>query len=418
MDKKVIGVLIILTIIILVEELIVVASSSEVIVVDVNGIIDAGTYELIKRGVNEAIKAHAVALILKLNTYGGYMNSMDDIIELLLNIERTMTTVAWVPPGGKAASAGAFIALACDKLFMGSSSVIGACEPKPPDEKVIHYALGRIRSLAERKWGFNDTRVNLVQEFITKNRALSDEEAIRLGIADGRAESIIDVINNLNLKGVEIREISKGLYEEFLSLISDPSIAIFLIIAGLVLIGFEVTVTGFQGWGIVGTIMAIVGLYGLGLVGTSLLILSLTAAGIAFLIAELAQPGIQVFGATGLILLLIAMALAYRNEPYVSATHMMALAVTLLVLTFGLLVFLSIKIRKALKRKPKSIENLVGKIGLAKTDIGEVEKGVAYIEGEDWSAVSIKGKIKAGSKVRVLKVEGLVLVVEPVVKES
>ncbi|MCD6096682.1 MAG: hypothetical protein J7J99_09020, partial [Thermoprotei archaeon] len=221
MDKKVISTLIILTIIILVEELVVVASSSEVIVVDVNGIIDAGTYELIKRGVNEAIKAHAVALILKLNTYGGYMNSMDDIIELLLNIERTMTTVAWVPPGGKAASAGAFIALACDKLFMGSSSVIGACEPKPPDEKVIHYALGRIRSLAERKWGLNDTRVNLVQEFITKNRALSDEEAISLGIADGRAESIIDVINNLNLKGVEIREMSKGLYEEFLSLISD-----------------------------------------------------------------------------------------------------------------------------------------------------------------------------------------------------
>ncbi|RLF16826.1 MAG: nodulation protein NfeD, partial [Thermoprotei archaeon] len=200
--------------------------------------------------------------------------------------------------------------------------------------------------------------------------------------------------------------------EEFLSVISDPSIAILLIITGLVLIGFELIVTGFQGWGIIGTILAILGLYGLGLIGTSLLILTLTAAGIAFLIAELAQPGLQIFGGTGLVLLLIAMALAYRNEPYVSATHMMAIAIALLALTFGVLTFLSIKIRSALRRKPKTIEDLVGKIGIARTRIGEVEKGVVYLEGEEWSAVSVRGWIEAGSKVKVVKVEGLTLVVE------
>ena len=385
--------------------------STRVVVIDVSGIIDAGTYELVKKGIDIAEKQGAEILVMKLNTYGGYMSAMDDIIEAILNLEGIIS-VAWVPSGSKAVSAGTFIALACDKLFMGRGSVIGACEPRPRDEKVLQYALGRMRSLAERKWGLNDTRVKVVEEFIIKNRALSDEEAIELGIADGRADSLLDVLEHLNVERTEVVEVTEGMYEEFLSVISDPSIAILLIITGLVLIGFELIVTGFQGWGIIGTILAILGLYGLGLIGTSLLILTLTAAGIAFLIAELAQPGLQIFGGTGLVLLLIAMALAYRNEPYVSATHMMAIAIALLALTFGVLTFLSIKIRSALRRKPKTIEDLVGKIGIARTRIGEVEKGVVYLEGEEWSAVSVRGWIEAGSKVKVVKVEGLTLVVE------
>jgi membrane-bound serine protease (ClpP class) len=55
---------------------------------------------------------------------------------------------------------------------------------------------------------------------------------------------------------------------------------------------------------------------------------------------------------------------------------------------------------------------LIGSIGIAKTDIGEINPGVVYVANEDWTAYSVKGVVKQGSRVRVVRVKGLKLYVE------
>jgi membrane-bound serine protease (ClpP class) len=91
---------------------------------------------------------------------------------------------ACVPPGAKAASAGAFIAMAADKIYMVPTAQIGASEPCPSDLKVVNYAAAHMRSPAETKW--NDTRVEAALSLITKNRVLTGREAVELGILEAR----------------------------------------------------------------------------------------------------------------------------------------------------------------------------------------------------------------------------------------
>ena len=63
-------------------------------------------------------------------------------------------------------------------------------------------------------------------------------------------------------------------------------------------------------------------------------------------------------------------------------------------------------------KRREIVEEVVSSIGIAKTDIGETQPGVVYVAGEDWTALSVRGSIPQGSKVRVVRVEGLRLYVE------
>ncbi|PKN98795.1 MAG: hypothetical protein CVU42_11295 [Chloroflexi bacterium HGW-Chloroflexi-4] len=74
--------------------------------------------------------------------------------------------------------------------------------------------------------------------------------------------------------------------------------------------------------------------------------------------------------------------------------------------------FVGRKTIDAMKARPtQDLSRLIGMIGEARTDISM--DGTVYVGGEDWSARSEK-KIKNGSQVKVIKREGLVLLVEPV----
>ncbi|RLG82663.1 MAG: hypothetical protein DRO18_08565, partial [Thermoprotei archaeon] len=123
--------------------------------------VDGGAVSLIERGISELRSGES--LIIEINTYGGYLAAADRVVELLGKVSNC---VAWVPPGGKAVSAGSLIALACGNVFMGPNSVIGAARPTPADEKVVNYVRGRFRAVAERAYGGNETLINIAERFV------------------------------------------------------------------------------------------------------------------------------------------------------------------------------------------------------------------------------------------------------------
>lgn len=386
------------------------ANNNRLVYIELKGIIDKGTADYVDRSLRIA---EPNPVILMLDTQGGYLSPLGDIVRAFKEYPGML--IVWIPSGGKAGSAGVFIALAADKLYVSKSAVIGAAQPRPADPKVVNFTAAWIRALAEDKFSPKDPRVAIAEEFVTKNRALTGEEALELGIADGKAENLKDILESEGLIGYEITEIKPGLVEELLSMIGDPIVATLLIIIGVLAIYVEIAITGFQGLIVAGLLLIAAGIYGLGMLGLDVLVIAVLLAGLTFLIAELVYPGLQVFGVLGIILMTAAIYMAYWQQPYINFTIYSICMISILILISALLVYSGLEIRKILKIPTPSLrESLIGKRGIAKTVITPQGKGVVLVEGEEWTAYSIEEDILEGEEVIVVDMRGLALVVRKI----
>ncbi|HDH07290.1 MAG TPA: hypothetical protein ENF87_02855 [Thermoproteales archaeon] len=380
--------------------------SRKVVVVEVRRRIDEGAFFLVSEGVKQVSEGDLLVVVL--DTYGGYLYSMDKIIESISKLK--CRKVVWIPPGGKAVSAGAIISLSFDEIYMGSETVIGACEPRPSDEKVIEYVKARIRALAERK-GLNSTVIRLLEEMVEKNKSFTVNEASKLGFVK-RAETLEEVLSYEGFKGVSVTYVREGLLAEVLGAILDPGIASMMLIIGIMLILMEIKATGFQGWGVIGGLLLALALYAYGIVGVNFLALTLVAIGIFLIILELKKPGIQVFGVAGLTLLALSLALQYYGRPYINFWQYIPTITFVTIFIAAFILMIIVKAGEVIRLKKSSLEErLKGKVGIAKTDITAGGRGVVHVDGEDWTATS-SVRIVKGEKVRVVRVEGIILVVE------
>ncbi|RLE66506.1 MAG: hypothetical protein DRJ47_02200 [Thermoprotei archaeon] len=386
-------------------------SELKVVVVEIKGTINEGAYTLMLRAVNLVSQLKAEELIIILDTYGGYLYSMDKIIEELSKL--SIPKVTWIPPGGKAVSAGAIIALSSDLIYVGEGAVVGACRPYPEDEKVIAYVKARIRSLAERK-SLNATVIGLLEEMVEKNRSFTAREAVELGLAEGYVNDLKALLSARGLSNAVVYTVKEDLFVELAAVLFDPGLALAMLVVGVLLILLEVKATGFQGWGILGGILIAISLYVMGIIGWNIMTLILVSLGLVSLFIELKKPGLQVFGAAGIALLLFAILLEYLRQPYINLWNYAPPVMVFTGAVSILLLFIIYKAGEAIKlKKPDYREKLLGKEGYAKTVIKPGERGVVYMEGEEWTAVSDR-LIEKGDKVRVINVEGLTLIVEKI----
>lgn len=385
---------------------------SEAIVVEVVGIVDGGTVSLVRRAVDRV--SVGGLLILYVDSYGGYLASADSIVEYLISSD--IECVVYIPPGGKAVSAAALIAVACGRIYMASGSVIGAARPQPDDPKVVNYVASRFRALASKSFR-NESIVKLVEKFATESLTLTDEEAAFYGIAR-KVDSLDDVLRDLNSsKPTEL--LTKDLWDGVLSVISDPLIYSLAISLGLFLVVAEVLVTGFQGYAIAGVLLIAIALYGMSVIPPDILVLTLMLSGALLVLVEFLSPGLQGFSIAGLALLTLGLYLNLRSRP-TPALEPLAIGVAVALSILGVFLgFIMLKASQAIRlRKPKLREVLVGSVGVAKTDVGPTTPGVVYILGEDWTAYSLSGKISAGSRVVVRDVRGLFLYIERLPEEQ
>ncbi len=379
--------------------------SGSVIVVYVDGTIDEGASYLVRRAV---AAARGGTLVLVVDSYGGYIRSMDNIVEAVSSCP--CRTVAWIPPGGKAVSAAAAVALSAERLYVGRGAVLGACRPWPADEKVLAYMSKRIESLLSKHGVENATR--LAVGMVYNNTTFDSEEMLRLGIAAGEADSLGRLLEELGLGGAEVAEYRRDLVSDVFSFLFDPGTALMLVVLGILLVIFGVKAGGHHGVLLTGLALLALAFYSLDIIGGNLLTFALLAIGVFALILELKKPGIQVFGALGLTLIFLAVMFEYYRRPYVEfGLNLLPLIAGFMVLA-GFLLFVILKASAALRLRPVSLEDkVVGKVGYAKTAIEPGRPGVVNVESEDWSAVSSE-EIRPGERVRVVGIEGLRLIVE------
>ncbi|MEM4593829.1 MAG: NfeD family protein [Zestosphaera sp.] len=379
------------------------------VVAELTSTIDGGAVEVVSRAVSEAVSRSSI-LILYIDSYGGYLAAADSIIKIVM--ESGVTTYVYIPPGGKAASAGSLIALLGRRVFMGEASTIGAAQPSPSDEKTVNYVAARFRSLAIIAFKGNETLVRVAEEFVTKNRVLSAAEAVALGFAEP-ANSLEEVKQRLGLD--ELVVVGYTAWNHLISVFSAPIVSSIALMVGIALIFVEFVQAGFQGYAIAGVILILISLYAMSVVPVSFFALSLLVLGLILLLIEILTPGFGAFGITGLILMFVGVYEIITSESFGIPSTLPLAAATGFAMLGGLMIYIGYEAGKARRLKTKTLrEKLVGEVGVSKTRLTRETPGVVYVLGEDWTAYSVDEVIEPGTKVRVTDVKGLTLYVSKI----
>src|SRR2546427_2935937 len=157
------------------------ASSTRPVVyeVSITGTVDPSVARLVERAVSDAERAHAAALVVRLDTPGGLDSSMRQIVKAIQT--STVPVLCWTgPAGARAASAGTFILIGCPVAAMAPGTNVGAAHPITSSggtvsEKVTNDAVASIRSLAESRGRHADW----AEKAVRKSVSISSQEAVR-----------------------------------------------------------------------------------------------------------------------------------------------------------------------------------------------------------------------------------------------
>ncbi len=415
-------------------------SFSKVYVASWEGAITPITAEYINRALEKAEVEGGTLFVLELNTPGGLDTSMRKIVQRFQQTPLPVVVFVY-PPGGRAASAGAIITVSADIAAMAPGTSIGAAHPvrigegmgggkdkekkgkKDKDvmmEKVLQDMLAFVRSIAKEK-GRN---AKIIEKMVKESLALSPEEALKAKVIDLIARDtgeLLEKVHGRSVKkmGTEIEVLTEGKplerirsnsKEEFLKIITNPTVAYFLLMIGFYGIFFELYNPGAVIPGVVGGICLLLGLYGLSLISISWLGLLLIILGVLLFVLELITPTFGALAVGGIVALALgSLMLIDPESPYGELPKEIITSVVLFSAAFFLIVGrLGLKAQR--RKKLTGAEGMVGEEGEALEDF-KGGKGKVLVHGEIWNAVS-EEDIKKGEQVRVKEVRGLKLVVE------
>jgi membrane-bound serine protease (ClpP class) len=412
-----------------------------VYVIDISGDIDLGLPPYVSRIVNEAENEGADAIILRVNTFGGRVDAATQIKDAVMNA--AIPTAAFIDK--RAISAGALISIACGKIFMVPGGTIGAVTPVTQDgqktpEKFVSYMRSEMRATAEGRG--RDPRIAeaMVDEDIEipgvieagKLITFTTEEAIEHGYCDAEVSGLYEVLRILGLEDAELREPGTNWAEQFVRFLSHPIISSLLIMVGMLGLFMEVRSPG---WGVPGT-MAVIALtlffgtqYILALADIIDIVLFVVGVGL-ILVEVFVIPGFGVAGVLGILLMIAGLFMALAGSwPFVTAADVYRAIYTLagsvaltiigaLALTaflpktkvFGTFVLSESQKRELGYSSHASHEELVGKEGVALTTLRP--SGTALIDDERVDVVSDGGYIEANKPVRVVRIEGIRIIVK------
>ena len=420
--------------------------------VPIQSTIDLGLPNYIQRSIEEAVNDSANAIIFDLNTFGGRVDGATQIKDEILN--SPILTVAFI--NKRAISAGALISLSCDKIYMTSGATIGAATAvdmsgNKGSEKVISYMREEMASTAESNGRNSEIARGMVDEdlyfeylFINGDSVFVDDiegrkegklislttnQAIKYSIADGKAETFQDVLEQINLENSKIIDFSINWVESMRRFLTDPTVSSLLMTLGFLGLLFEIQSPG---WGIPGSIgiLSLLLFFGstidTGLAtGPELIIIGI---GILLLLLEFfIIPGFGLLGISGLIVILggLFMLLIPENpltNDYNSASWAFAISTIGSILSIFLIFRLLSKtkfwekltlqtIQKSSEGYNTSIglESFVGKLGFATSDLRP--SGWAEFESKKLFVVTEGEFVDRKEKVQILSVDGNRIVV-------
>jgi len=389
----------------------------------------------IDEGLADAAKRNAALVLITMDTPGGLSDSMTDIIHHILD-SPVPVAVFIAPDGARGASAGFFILLSADVAAMAPGTHTGASTPilmpgmfnMPVDEvlrrKLNNDATAFLRSFTEKR-GRNP---KLAETAVTEARAFTAKEAldahlIDLIVADG--DELLRTLNGreitrfngktakLSLDNYTLAQFELSGRQKFLARIVEPDVFFILLIVGVLGLYTEFTHPGVIAPGVIGGICALLALYAMQLLPVNFtgVLLILLAVALFILEAKFTSHGILLLG--GIISMLLGAMFLVRS-PLTAGGVSVGVALAATIPFAFITVFLMRLVLKSRKWKSATgKEELLGEEGVATTPLPVGGEGMIRIHGELWRAIA-QDPVQEGTRVRVLRVNGLKLEVEPV----
>jgi membrane-bound serine protease (ClpP class) len=379
------------------------ASPNGAVLVTFDVQVDPGSADYVERAAQAAIASNR-DLVIVMNTPGGLLANMQQIVRSIVKVQDHLAVYTFVPSGALAASAGSYIALASNAIYMGSGSIIGPSTPyiiggDPLQQQHVQNAMiAYIRSLAEKN-GYN---VAAAVSMAQNNTAYSATQAASLGLVTGMRETLDAFLAAVGLGSSPVTRFDQPIYDRLLSFLSDPTVDGLFILVGviaLVLDLFHRTLF----LSIAAVIFIALGFLGAQIIGASIVGLLILIIAAALVILEV-KAGDGLFAVSGIALGLTGTYLLAYNVPYSPSPYgveqylLLGGTGALLVVAFLYLT----RIRHALLAQPKLIDpsRIVNMTGRAATDLVPGKDGVANVGAEDFTAQSDEF-IPKGSLIRV-----------------
>lgn len=391
------------------------ADSHSLVIINFTYQVDPGAQDYFQSVLSYA-ELHGDPVIIVMNTPGGYLTNGFAIVNYTIAAEKSITVTTYVPSGNMAASAGSYIALASNYVYMGNASFIGPSTPyiiggtALEQQHVTNASLAFMESLAEVH-GWNQSAVT---EMVEHNVAYTAQNASRIGLITGVSDSLSAVIQKLGYQDLPQIQFYENTVEQLESFLSNSTVADFLILIGAVAILLDI----FHGsvvLSVAGIVAIALGFWGVTLISFQPIAVLLMVMGIALIFLEiklghgLAMVGGVILVVAGGLILMVGVSYS-SNVPVLGSTNYALIALEATVLPIGALYLIGL--RKAVMGKPSKVgpDTIIGKKGKAVTDIKPNEKGVVNVQSEEWTATSAEA-ISAGDQVVVLSYsEGIVTV--------
>lgn len=409
------------------------ASTREVYVVHVDGIIAPSTADFITSAIAKAEKAGAEAIVMQLDTPGGLDLSMRAIIKEILR--SPVPVIVYVSPSGaRAASAGAFITIAAHVAAMAPGTNIGAAHPvlagggemdEVMAKKVENDSAAYIRSLAERRGRNAEWAEKAVRESVSA----TEKEAVKLNVIDLVAEDLSDLLSQidgrtletgagkvtLRTKTADTVEVDMNFRDKVLKVISNPTIAYFLLMLAMAGLYFELSNPGAILPGVLGGICLILAFYAFQTLPINYAGLLLILLGVLLFIAELQVASHGILTAGGIAAMLLGSVMLIDSPaPFLQISRAAIIGVTAATAAFFFLV-VGAAIRAHRRQPVTGREGLIGVTGVAKTPLKP--EGQVFLRGEIWKA-TCEEAVKPGGRVEVTGIDGLTLKVRKLPPEG
>jgi membrane-bound serine protease (ClpP class) len=417
------------------------SSEKSYALIDLEGTVNPIISAHIVQAIKQANKDGSSFIVLTINTPGGLMSSMREIITAILTSDIPVVAYTY-PKGAQAASAGGFIMLSGHVTAMAPGTEIGAMHPvspfvdfgtigkeekgKTPGQevmaaKVLNDTVAYGRSIAQKR----GRSVTWTEDAIRKAISASYKDAKAIGIVDIIAEDIPDLLKqldgrrvNINGKNVvfETRNIRERTYamnwkQRTLNFFADPQIVFFLFIIAVIGIWIEIKNPGLIVPGVIGALSLLIFLMAIRILPVNIAGLILIILAITLFVLELKFVSYGLLSLAG-IASFIAGALILFDSPLggfsIPISSIIATVLLVLIFIFGILRSI-IRVHKG--KVSTGVEGIVGEEGTAATAISV--KGKVHVHGELWNARSDE-PIEMGGAVRVVSVDEMVLVVKKV----
>jgi len=391
-----------------------------VYIIHISGMINEGVYSLVRRGISKATEDRARYIIVEIETFGGLVDSAVKIRDALLDSQ--IPTIAYVK--NRAWSAGALIAIACEKIAFTESGSMGAAEPRPMEEKNVSALRAEFSATAERRRRNPQIAEAMVDQSVEikglkprgKLLTLTASQAKKYGYADFIANTYDELWRAINVKEPKVVNEYLNWSERFSQITSDPTYSFLFLMGGLLLLFVELQIPGFGIPGILGItliVLTFVGNYLAGLAGIEAILLLI--GGIILLLIELHTPGFGIPGITGIVALFISLYMVLGGGINAIRSIILAsiLVVGIIILFIRYLPESFVWKRLALKEATRTDagytvvnvqQDLVGKEGISVTLLRPV--GIVEIENRRYDCLTEGEYIPPGTRVIVTKVIG------------